>query len=491
MLYVATVAPGPLWQDNGLAQVRTLRHDLYGGLGLALSHPLYYLITIAFQKLPFAESAYKTNLVASVCGALTVANVYLLLRLLTTRRTAAVVGTISLAVAHTFWQHSALAEVYTVSTALLTAELLCLVQYARYRKSAWLLTLFVLNGLGVSNHMLAALHLPVWIVLLVWLACRQRRNAVLLPAAAVLWVVGAGIYLSMIAHALAAGQPCGAVLRSALFGDQYAGNVLNVHIGAGLIGRTLLYLGLNFPTPVALLALLGLGALWRPAAAGQQIATRAIGALLVIHLLWGLHYNVPDQYTFFIPAIVLIAIALGLGADRFLAGRGRGWTVAAIALAALPPLVYLPLPRIARAAGISLGVRREIPYRDTYSYFLWPWKAGDQGPLRFATEVRRTLPDGAVLIADGTTVRPIHYLMELGRWRRDVFIWPPLGAANDAPWPTVMDLAGPLQLGRLYVISPVPGYCPPWLLEHYTFEPAGVLYRVGGLRQPGEPGTRP
>jgi hypothetical protein len=491
VLYVATVAPGPLWQDNGLAQVRALRHDLYGGLGLALSHPLYYLIAIAFQKLPFAESAYKTNLVASVFGALTVGNVYLLLRLLTTRRAAAVVGTISLAVAHTFWQHCALAEVYTVSTALLTAELLCLVQYACSGKSAWLLTLFVLNGLGVSNHMLAALNLPVWIVLLVWLAWRRRRNAVLLPAAAVLWVIGAGIYLSMIAHEVAAGQSLGAVLRSALFGDQYAGNVLNIHIGAGLIGRALLYLGLNFPTPVALLALLGLGALWRPAAAGWPIATRPIGALLVIHLLWGLHYNVPDQYTFFIPAIVLIAIALGLGADRFLAGRGRAWVVAAVALAALPPLVYLPLPRIVRAAGLSLGVRREIPYRDTYSYFLWPWKAGDQGPLRFATEVRRTLPDGALLLADDTAVRPIHYLMETDRWRRDVAVWPALGGPENTPWPTATDLARPLQTGRLYVVSPVPGYCPGWLLEHYTFEPAGVLYRVAGLRQPGEPGTRP
>jgi len=107
-LYVATVAPGPLWQDSGLAQLRVLRHDLRGGLGLALSHPLFYLIAIAVQAVPWGESAYKTNLVASLFGAVTVANVYLLLRLLGGRTAAAAVGAVSLAVAHTFWQHCAL-----------------------------------------------------------------------------------------------------------------------------------------------------------------------------------------------------------------------------------------------------------------------------------------------------------------------------------------------------------------------------------------------
>ena len=83
VLYGITVAPGPLWQDSGMAQVRVLRHDLYGSLGLALSHPLYYVLAIAFQVLPFAESAFKTNLVSAVFGAVTVANVLLIVRLLT------------------------------------------------------------------------------------------------------------------------------------------------------------------------------------------------------------------------------------------------------------------------------------------------------------------------------------------------------------------------------------------------------------------------
>src|SRR5687768_15446425 len=107
IVYVISLAPGPVWQDNGLIQCRVLRRDLFGQLGLALSHPLYYVIAIAFQALPFGESAYRTNLVSAVFGAITVANIFLLLALMTGRRLPAVAGALSVGVAHTFWQHAA------------------------------------------------------------------------------------------------------------------------------------------------------------------------------------------------------------------------------------------------------------------------------------------------------------------------------------------------------------------------------------------------
>jgi len=473
-LYVATVAPGPLWQDSGLAQLRVLRHDLRGGLGLALSHPLFYLIAIAVQAVPWGESAYKTNLVASLFGAVTVANVYLLLRLLGGRTAAAAVGAVSLAVAHTFWQHCALAEVYTVSTALLTAELLCLAQYARTGRGRWFVLLLLANGFGVSNHLLALLSLPVWAVVLIWLLVRRRVRGRVLPACAVAWLIGASIYLALIVGELASGAPLGSVLCSALFGRHYAANVLNTRLDARLLGRTVLYLGLNFPTPAALLALVGLAAVWHNAAFGLM---RALLALVVIHLVWAMRYDVPDQYTFFIPTIVLLAILIGLGAERVLSARGRSWAIGAIVLTALPVLVYWPLPRVAQAAGVSLGVRRDVPYRDSYRYFLWPWKTGERGPQRFAEEVHAGLPEGAVILADSTTVPPLHYLMATGRWTRRVEVWPAPGAL-ELPEDAAAQLEERLRAGLVYVVSPAPGYCPRGLLERCEFEPAGSVYRA-------------
>jgi len=475
VFYLVSMAPGPLWQDSGLAQVRVLQGDLHGNFGLALSHPLYYALAIGFQRLPFSESAFKTNLVSAVFGALTVANAFLLLRVVTRRRTPAVVGALSLAVAHTFWQHCALAEVYTVSTALLVTELLCLRQYARHGNPRWLMLLFLVNGLGISNHMLAALSLFCYGIMALWLLLTRRAAAGTLILSALAWIVGAGLYLSLIAAELASGAGLGETVRSALFGAYYADNVLNVAPGWRLLGNSLLYLGLNFPTPVVLLALTGLLALptMRP-----RLFARVLGGLLVAHLLWAVRYDVVDQYTFFIPSVVLIALLIGVGAERFLQRRRARWRSLLIVGALLPAIAYAPLPFVARAAGLRIGVSREVPYRDSYAYFLHPWKSGYGGAEQFAEELCEALPPGAVLVADGTTVRPIHYLQLTHRWRKDIRVWPSLDPAQPL-WPaTEAELRPQLDAGLVYVVAPQRRYCPQWLLDGYDFTTEGIVHRV-------------
>jgi hypothetical protein len=485
VFYLVSMAPGPLWQDSGLAQVRVLQGDLHGNFGLALSHPLYYALAIGFQCLPFSESAFKTNLVSVVFGALTVANAFLLLRVVTRRRTPAVVGALSLAVAHTFWQHCALAEVYTVSTALLLTELLCLRQYARHGNPRWLILLFLVNGLGISNHMLAALSLFCYGVMALWLLLTHRAAIGTLILAGLAWIAGAGLYLGMIVGEIMSDAGVGETARSALFGSHYQQNVLNLAVGGRLLVNSLQYLVLNFPTPVVLLALTGLLALptVRP-----RLFARVLVGLLVAHLLWAVRYNVPDQYTFFIPSVVLIALLIGVGAERFLQRRGAHWRSLLIVGALLPAIAYIPLPFVARAAGLRIGVSREVPYRDSYAYFLHPWKSGYGGAEQFAKELCEALPPGAVLVADRTTVQPIHYLQLTHRWREDIRVWPSLDPAQPL-WPaTEAELRPQLDAGLVYVVAPQKRYCPRWLLDGYDFTTEGVVHRA---RPRGDAASRP
>ncbi len=487
VLYVTSAAPTVLWQDSGLAQVRVLQRDLVGGLGLALSHPLYYVLAIAAQALPLAESAFKTNLVSAVFGAVTVANLYLLLRRLTGRRGGAVTGALTLAVAHTFWQHCALAEVYTVSTALLTGELLCLRAFFATGRGRWLVLLAALNGLGISNHMLAVLSLACYGLLALWLLARRRVGAGTLAAAGSAWLLGAGLYLALIASRLAAGDGLAETIRSALFGTGFAHNVLNVAPGLRQLRNSVLYLGLNFPTPTALLLIPGTLALLR---LDQRPLRWCLLGLLALHLLWAVRYDVPDQYTFFIPSIVLLAVVIGLGADRFLAARGGGWRIVVAGCALLPAAVYVALPSVARRAHLNLGLTRQVPYRDPYSYFLQPWKTGYRGAERFAREAAELLPDGALLVADGTTVRPIQYFQLTGRWPGGVAVYPPLPRSGRRRPPLrPQDVAGPLAAGRLFVVTPQPGYCPDWLLEQCSFSPHGLLYRALPRGESAPPGA--
>jgi hypothetical protein len=492
--FVISMAPGVLWQDSGMAQVRVLQRDLVGHLGLALSHPLYYVLAIALQLLPLGESAFKTNLVSALFGAVTVANVFLLLQLVTGQRAAAVIGALSLAVAHTFWQHCSVAEVYTVSTALLSAELLSIRQYAVTGQPRWLLLLFLLNGLGVSNHMLAVLSLACYVALAAWLFLGHRPPAcglrpAVVPLLALAWVAGAGLYLALIVAQIIGGEAPGAAVYSALFGTGYADHVLKLLPGPEQLINSVLYLGLNFPTPAVLLVIPGLAAVWR-----MRFKTLGVMiiALLAVHLVWAVRYDVPDQYTFFIPSLVLLAVITGCGAARFLEGRSARWRAVLIVAAAFPAVVYVPLPRMARAAGLRLGLSRTVPYRDEYAYFLHPWKTGYRGAERFACGLGEMLPESAVLIADGTTVRPIHYLQQLGHWRRDVEVFPALDRPTEATRElSEQRLAGALAAGRVFVVTPQRGYCPSWLLERYEFVRDGPVYRVVGRKGTEHNATRP
>ena len=114
VLYIVTCAPGALWQDSGMFQYRIWHNDIEGGLGLALSHPLYHIIGIAIKHVPVGEFGYRVNLISAVTAAIAVANVFLLLRLWLKKSLPAAVGAVTLAVSWTFWQHACIAEVYTL-----------------------------------------------------------------------------------------------------------------------------------------------------------------------------------------------------------------------------------------------------------------------------------------------------------------------------------------------------------------------------------------
>jgi hypothetical protein len=81
VLYILTCAPGAVWQDAGLIQYRVWHNDIQGKLGLALSHPLFYLIAILFKHIPIGEFCYKINVLDAIISAFAVANLFLLLRL--------------------------------------------------------------------------------------------------------------------------------------------------------------------------------------------------------------------------------------------------------------------------------------------------------------------------------------------------------------------------------------------------------------------------
>jgi len=476
-LYAISCAPGALWQDSGLIQYRVWHSDVEGFLGLAISHPLYYLVAIGARLIPLGELAHRVNLVSAAAAAVAVANLYLLVRLWLGREFPAIIAAVTLALSHTFWQHASIAETYTLWTALFLAELLMLLQYSRTRKVGYLYLLGLFNGLAIAVHMLASIALVCYaaflVVLLVKKAIRVRDVAVI----AMLWIVGALPYEYLILKNIVRSGSVLGTLASAAFADRWRGDVLNTSLSWKIVKEDFLYIAMNFPTPNALLFFAGGYALYKikPAPAFRNI----VAALLVLFFLFAFRYTVADRYAFFIPFYSVAAILIGAGAYEVQARVPHKAMAYATALCSLlPVVVYAAAPLMAERMNLQIGTRGDIPYRDDYRYFLEPWKTGYDGADRFADEALRGVEPNAIICADTTTVGPLLYMQEVKGVGPDVRVVTGIVSSRGAPPYNQELLEMLIDAQPVYVTSIRPGYCPPFILENYVPTKAGVLWRV-------------
>jgi len=324
-----------------MLQWRVLGNDVEGELGLALSHPLFYLVAIGGKYILWGEPAWRVNVVGAALGALGVASMFLLVRLWTGRAWAALVSAVTLAVMHTYWRHAALPETYDMYVALLLGELSCLVGYVRTGRRGWVYGLALVNGLAVATHMMGVLSLAVWLVLGgvgLWRSRLRWRDAAVWVG---LWLLGALPYLWLIGSALAEGQSLGAVLHSAAFGQSWAGAVLNRSVSLGLLRENVLLFGYNFATPNVLLTVVGVAWLF-----GRGGSKRWLGWVLAVMLVlyggFAGRYTVADRCRGVVGGVVAGGCVCGsAGGSRASAGASGDET--AVALPERVSLVFAAL----------------------------------------------------------------------------------------------------------------------------------------------------
>jgi len=477
VLYIVTCAPTILWQDSGRFVYRIWHNDIQGKLGLALAHPLYIMIGIAAKHIPLGELAYKVNLISAVFGAVTVANVFLLLRLWLGKNLPAVIAAITFALSHTFWRHASIAETYTLYTALLTGELIMLLRYTQSSKVGYLYWLGLLNGLAIANHMFASIPLLCYGVFFVVLLAKKRIGFGRLAVVVLLWIIGAAPYEYLIVkNIIQSGDFTGTAL-SAAFGNGWQGAVLNTSLSLKIVKENILFLLLNFPTPNLLLLFVGLFGLYKYCLA--KAFSNVVLVLSVLFFLFAFRYTVPDRYTFFMPFYCMVSVLAGLGVyvvNKRISNKVLVYLV--LIFAFLPIPVYAVVPIVAEKTGFSLGTKRELPYRNAYRYFLCPWKTGYRGADRFAGEALALVENNAIIYADGTVAYVLLYAQQVREKRRDIKIVSGHDGSEGAPVLDENTVAGLMRDSALYVVSPVKGYCLPFLLENYDFVRTGVLWRV-------------
>jgi len=476
VLYIASCAPGPLWQDSGMYQYRIWHNDIEGILGLALAHPLYLLIGIAVKYVPLGDFAYRVNLISAVAGAVAVANLFLLLRLWFGKNPPAVIAAMSFALSWTTWQSASIAEVYTLYLAIFLTELIMLFQYIKTRRISFLYLLAFFNGLAIADHNSAVIPLACYAVFWIVLLLKRQIRLSHLGVIIVLWIIGAAPYEYLIVKNIIQSGDFSAVLTSAFFGNGWQRAVLNTSISARLVKENLMFIAYNFPTPNVILFFAGLYGLKKlsPARSFRNI----LWAMSALFFVFAFRYTVPDRYAFFLPFYCLAAILIGVGFNLLVTSGHKTLACLVFIFALLPIPAYIFVPLAAQKMQLKLPTKREIPYRNDYTWFLQPWQTANHGPEQFAEEVFSSVPNDAVIYADGTTVYPLLYVQEIQNRHKDVRI---ISSHPKRQNPIVFDEKTIPQLltqTSVYVVSPLPGYCPQFLIDGYAFKEAGILWKV-------------
>lgn len=412
ILYAATANRGTQWQDPGFHILRVVTGQLAHPLGLALTHPLHHWLGRLAVLPGWGEPALAVTLVSACFGALAVANVFGGVRTLTGNRTAAFWSAASLAMAGTFWQMATRAECYTVSAALLSGEWWCIIAFAKSNRARYLCAALLLNGLGLANHNLALLTLPLLGVTAFYGFRRKWLRPAHLLAAVGLWLIGSLPYTALVATQWIQSGDLAGTLHSALFGTAFTDEVLGTGLSLRLIGLSGGYIGFNFPNLLLPAAIVGLFK------AGQlgigPLPRRMLLAALIVHFLFVVRYDVPDQYMFFVPVYVLICFFGGIGfaawARSPLTPARRTVVILATILVLLTPAFYAAATAIARRTDLLASVARNKPYRDDYTYVLIPWSVAEDSADRLARDaVRLAGPGGLIIVEDQMAGYAVQY----------------------------------------------------------------------------------
>jgi len=324
---------------------------------LAVPHPpgfpLFCLLGKLFTILmPVGTAAYRVNLFAAVTAAAATAGVYLLLVPRGVSPLAAGAAALTLAFSSTFWRQATIAEVYTLSLALIVLQVGLLLRWRSVRASVisepsaakegppaaasraadrLLLWFGLACGLGLAVHYQHVLLAPAYLYFIcihdsgVW----RRWRTLVGVALAVLLGFGLHLYTplrSLSDPTIDWGNPEN--LRNwwhYVSAEQYRGRMFQMPL-ADVLANLRAFLA-DLPTEFSWLgmlsALAGAVALFRR----DRTLFWMTSAILVVVVFWAINYDIPWEIeVYYLPALLAMTCWMGFGLSaltQWVARRGR------------------------------------------------------------------------------------------------------------------------------------------------------------------------
>jgi 4-amino-4-deoxy-L-arabinose transferase-like glycosyltransferase len=410
-LYTATAARDVVVGDSGefLAAAATL------GVAHPPGYPLLVLLGHAFSWLPLGPLAFRINLLAAVCGALTVGFVCATALRLGASRTAAVVAALALAFNPLFWEWSLAIEAFPLNNLIAAALVYCLVRWhARPDASKFLVAAAVLGGLGAANHLTIVFLVP-FVAVVMWrrrtsirvttvLACAGAVLLGLIPYLYIPWAAARDPFINWGSISSASG-----LVRHFLRSDYGTGRLVAADGSPGDPFERLVALAASFTLLEGGLVLVGFMRAWRSlrwyfwgCSLSAFLAGPAFAAYANVDLgnpvaLWVL------RRFFLLPHVLLAplagfgyATAAGVIASRIHERRRQ----ADVALASLA-LALIAVPAALRYSAID--------------------QHDNHVARHFAEDVLRSAPPRSVILGNGDEIAlPVSYLQAVENQRPDV-----------------------------------------------------------------------
>lgn len=398
-LYIVTLAPSYVWGDSTKLLFYVIENRFVGLGGGFGTHPLHNVLGYVFSFLPVPLS-YSQNLLSAVAAATAVSLTYCIILEWVGDIRAALAGAVSLAVSHVFWLFAVMNESYSLLSCSLLLAMFLGVKWTSQHRDWQLYALAGVIGAGLANHALLLLSLPGLLALL-W---GTRFLAFCLS-----WKIAVAILAFLIGS-------CQILLLPVLdtgslfsFAGQVIGDTSDTYrIYSAAAWKLLkelaaypLYLLYQFPGPAFLLGVIGCVTAFR-----RSDRLMAASALILLPvLLFAAQYMKQRQFPMMLPTFSMFALWIGYGAfttfHRFHPLKtGRLYAVLLAMLALFPPLVYYAASRTAEAVRIDVSFIRSLPYRNPYTYYLFPSKYREEGPQRYVADSFAQAKSGAIILAD-------------------------------------------------------------------------------------------
>ncbi|MBV1860532.1 MAG: DUF2723 domain-containing protein [Nannocystaceae bacterium] len=347
VLFGLTLCPTVYWYDSAEFSA----HAVTLGVPHPPGYPLYTMLAHLFTWLP-GEAALGVNRMSLVFGVGAVSIVYALVRRLGGSVAAAVIAAATLATARTFWANAVVAEVYTPGLVMTLGALLLLVRAHQDRWRRGVILAGLIGGLGVGMHM-SITTFGIGYAWMVWtfdLPEKLRPRMLVERLRSRLWLA----ILSALAAASGLLVFVYVPLRKFEKWDGRDWTIFAKNSTGGAFKRKFLKdydfgkrLDLlwdiwvdNLLVVGVVLAVVGLAVLVaRKPKTGVGVVLAAAG-----NLWWFFNYRVPDLDVFFLPAIALGCVGVGLAADtvseplrRFRARlHNARWLLLALPLSLIP-----------------------------------------------------------------------------------------------------------------------------------------------------------